>query len=103
MISIIFQLLSTTPARMLASFARCRNAALVLIFSLASPAPPPPRLFQIDMSHCCRLALSLQSITVSYFSVFPASHGVWRLRGAQPCMEKERKGSEGERGSDLNS
>lgn len=114
MISIILQLLSITPEHILASCARRCNAALVLIFSLVLLPPPsllPPSLllflFQIDMSHCCRLTLSLESIIVSYFSclraVFPPflmesggfaelSH-VWREKE----RKKERKGTEGER------
>lgn len=60
------------------------------------PLPPLP-LLQIDMSHCCRLTLSLESITVSYFravfSLFLMESGlghVWRRRGRERA-QRERE------------
>ena len=112
MISIILQLLSITPEHILASCARRCNAALVLIFSLVLPPSLLLFLFQIDMSHCCRLTLSLESIIVSYFSclraVFPPflmesggfaelSH-VWREKE----RKEERKERHRGRGRDFN-
>lgn len=103
-------------------FARYWNAAWVLIFSLApltttSLSFSPSfllvlLLLQIDMSHCCRLTLSLESIIVSYFSFLRAvfslllSESLEALWGSAMYGERRRhrgRGREGGRGRDCNS